>query len=129
MTTMAEPVAAREMSSSTRNASWLNNYVRKPQKGQAEGRCVGAAGINGARPRYADRQMRDNRKHWDKDGTRLVEGRNGEKIVEGEYVHAYHVIQSFAREGDGALDPDSPEDRERSEERRVGREGRRGSAR
>ena len=111
---MAEPVAAVVMSSSTRNASRLNNYVRKQKKGQAEERFVGAAGINGASPRYADRQMRDNRKHWDKDGTRLVEGRNGEKIVEGEYVHAYHVIQSFAREGDGALDPDSPEDREKA---------------
>src|SRR5699024_5990931 len=132
MTTMAEPVAAVVMSSSTRNASRLNNYVRKQKKGQAEERFVGAAGINGASPRYADRQMRDNRKHGDEDGARLGEGRNGatrgegrdgmrlreardgERIVEGEPVPAYHVTQSCAREGDGALDPDGPEDREKA---------------
>ncbi len=40
----------------------------------------------------------------------LPDGTKGNRFYEGEYVQAYSLVQSFAREGDGALDPNDPVD-------------------
>lgn len=90
------------------------------KKGQAQGdRFVAASGVHGAIPEFAEKQFRDNRKRWVKDGTRTVKVRSGtdattgeplyRDATEGAYVQAYHVIQSFARDGEGALDPEDPQ--------------------
>lgn len=113
---MTEPIAAVVLSSSSRRSHALNAYVSTEKAGQAEGeRFVAASGINGCIPELAEKQMRDNRKRWGKNGTRVVDGPTG-KITEGQYVQAYHVIQSFARDGLGALDPDDPNDWEKAHE-------------
>ncbi|TDP79753.1 relaxase/mobilization nuclease-like protein [Brachybacterium sp. AG952] len=118
--TMAERVAAVVMASPTRNVSRLNRYVRQQKEGQTDDRFVAASGINGCSTRYADQQMRDNRKRWAKDGQRVVTDKDGKQIFEGEYVHAYHVIQSFARDGEGALNPEDTDDWEKAHD--LGRE-------
>lgn len=117
---MAERVAAVVMASPTRNVSRLNRYVRQQKEGQTDDRFVAASGINGCSTRYADQQMRDNRKRWAKDGQRVVTDKDGKQIFEGEYVHAYHVIQSFARDGEGALNPEDTDDWEKAHD--LGRE-------
>ena len=118
--TMSERVAAVVMASPTRNVSRLNRYVRQQKEGQTDDRFVAASGINGCSTRYADQQMRDNRKRWAKDGQRVVTDNDGKQIFEGEYVHAYHVIQSFARDGEGALNPEDTDDWENAHD--LGRE-------
>lgn len=118
--TIAERVAAVVMASPTRNVSRLNRYVRQQKEGQTDDRFVAASGINGCSTRYADQQMRDNRKRWAKDGQRVVTDKDGKQIFEGEYVHAYHVIQSFARDGEGALNPEDTDDWEKAHD--LGRE-------
>lgn len=96
------------MASPTRTSSALDTYVNAEKKDQAEGeRFVAASGINGAIPEFAERQRRDNRKRWNKNATRTVE-KDDKTVTEGQYVQAYHVIQSFARTGEGALDPNDP---------------------
>jgi hypothetical protein len=113
------PIAAVVLSSPTRSSLRLNAYVSTEKTGQAKGdRFVAASGINGCIPEFAEKQMRDNRKRWDKNGERIVE-KNGRKAVEGVYVQAYHVIQSFARDGRGSLDPDSSEDWEIAHENGI----------
>lgn len=113
---MTEPIAAVVLSSSSRRSQALNTYVSTEKAGQAEGeRFVAASGINGCIPELAEKQMRDNRKRWGKNGTRVVDGPTG-KITEGQFIQAYHVIQSFARDGLGALDPDDPNDWEKAHE-------------
>jgi hypothetical protein len=113
------PIAAVVLSSPTRSSLRLNAYVSTEKSGQAKGdRFVAASGINGCIPEFAEKQMRDNRKRWDKNGERVVE-KNGRDTVEGVYVQAYHVIQSFARDGLGALDPDSSEDWEIAHENGI----------
>lgn len=121
----AQPLAAVVMSSPTRNASRLLTYVLREKAGQAAGtRYVAASGLNGAIPEVAMQQYRDNRKRWGKDGQRqvIVTGKDGvvRTLTEGQFVQGYHVIQSFAREGEGALDPAKPEDRETAH--RLGRQ-------
>lgn len=114
------PLAAIVVTSPTRNSARLVAYVLTEKKGQARGdRFVAASGIHGAIPEFAEKQFRDNRKRWGKDGTRTVKVRwgtdatTGEPLyrdaTEGAYVQAYHVIQSFARDGEGALDPEDPQ--------------------
>lgn len=114
------PLAAIVVSSPTRNSARLIAYVLTEKKGQTAGdRFVAASGINGAIPEFAEKQFRDNRKRWAKDGTRTVKVRSGtdattgeplyRDTIEGAYVQGYHVIQSFARDGEGALDPEDPE--------------------
>ncbi|WP_422114728.1 relaxase/mobilization nuclease domain-containing protein [Brachybacterium sp. UNK5269] len=111
---MAEQIAAVVVASPTRNSARLSTYVSAPKKGQKGERFVAASGINGCIPEVAEKQMRDNRKRWGKNGERVVELPNGGKAVEGEYVQAYHVIQSLARDGVGSLDPENPEDWEKA---------------
>ena len=120
----AQPIAAVVMSSPTRNASRLLAYVRREKPGQAAGtRYVAASGLNGAIPEVAMQQFRDNRKKWGKDGQRqvAVKGKDGlvRTLTEGQFVQGYHLIQSFARDGEGALDPHDPKDQETAH--RLGR--------
>lgn len=128
---MNAPLACTVMSSPSRNSGRLNAYVHNPKHGQAKGdRYVMASGLNGAIPEYAEHQMRQNRKRWGKNAMRQVkvpwaiDEKSGEKkyrsTTEGEYVQAYHVIISHAREGRGALDPNVPSDQ--AEAHRIGRE-------
>lgn len=113
---MAEQIAAVTTSNPSRRSHALNKYVSTEKAGQAKGeRFVAASGINGCIPELAEKQMRDNRKRWGKNGTRTVEVPTG-NITEGQYVQAYHVIQSFGRDGLGALDPDNPNDWEKAHE-------------
>lgn len=112
-----QPIAAVVMSSPTRNASRLLAYVRREKPGQAAGtRYVAASGLNGAVPEVAMQQFRDNRKRWGKDGQRQVAAKGKDGVVrtltEGQFVQGYHVIESFARDGEGALDPNDPKDHE-----------------
>lgn len=116
------PVAVVCVASPTRTSAALNAYVRNEKKGQAKGeRFVAAAGVNGAVPELMETMMRMNRKRWGKDGTRVVMKKHGVDengapvmlpVTEGAFVQGYHVILSYAKEGRGALDPNSPEDRE-----------------
>lgn len=110
---MVKPIAAVVMSSPTRNSARLIAYALTEKDGQAKGdRFVAASGINGCIPEFAEGQFRDNRKRWRKDGTRTVKVQWGtdkvtgqptyRDVTEGAYVQAYHVIQSFARDGAGA---------------------------
>lgn len=112
---MAEPIKAIVVASASRNSAALNNYVRDEKEGQAKGeRFVAASGINGCIPELAEKQMRDNRKRWGKNGSREVLKKYGtdeagsdvnKRVTEGAFVQSYHVIQSFARDGIGGLDP------------------------
>lgn len=116
------PVAVVCVSSPTRASVRLNAYVRNEKPGQAKGeRFVAAAGVNGAVPELMETMMRMNRKRWGKDGTRVVLKQHGVDengapvmlpVTEGAFVQGYHVILSYAKEGEGALDPNSFEDRE-----------------
>lgn len=116
------PVAVVCVASPTRASVRLNAYVRNEKPGQAKGeRFVAAAGVNGAVPELMETMMRMNRKRWGKDGTRVVLKQHGVDengapvmlpVTEGAFVQGYHVILSYAKEGPGALDPNSPEDRE-----------------
>ncbi len=116
------PVAVVCVASPTRASVRLNAYVRNEKPGQAKGeRFVAAAGVNGAVPELMETMMRMNRKKWGKDGTRVVLKQHGVDengapvmlpVTEGAFVQGYHVILSYAKEGPGALDPNSPEDRE-----------------
>lgn len=113
---MAGKVAAIVVASPTRRSTALNQYVRKPKKGQRVDRFVASSGINGAMPAAVEVQMGRNRTHWGKDGTRTVTkdvGGEEKSVTEGQYVQAYHVIQSFARDGEGSLDPEDPGEWER----------------
>lgn len=120
---MAAPIAAIVVASPTRNASRLLAYALNKKKGQTTDRFVVASGLNGAIPEVAAAQYRDNRKRHGKNGERQVrvpDDKGGMRtITEGAYVQGYHVIQSFARDGEGALDPNDPEAWE--EAHRLGR--------
>lgn len=120
---MAAPIAAIVVASPTRNASRLLAYALNRKPGQTTDRFVAASGLNGAIPEVAAAQYRDNRKRHGKNGERQVQvpdGKGGMRtITEGAYVQGYHVIQSFARDGEGALDPDDPEAWEKAH--RLGR--------
>lgn len=110
-------IAAVVVASPTRRSAALNAYVSTEKLGQRKGeRFVARSGINGCIPEYAERQMRDARRRWGKDGTRKVKNQHGKSVTEGEYVQAYHVIQSFARDGAGGLDPRDPRAREEAHE-------------
>lgn len=112
---MAEPIKAIVVASASRNSAALNSYVRDEKEDQAKGeRFVAASGINGCIPELAEKQMRDNRKRWGKNGSREVLKKHGadeagndvnKRVTEGVFVQSYHVIQSFARDGIGGLDP------------------------
>ena len=111
---MSTPIAAIVTASSSRSSVRLNAYVSNEKKGQAKGeRFVAQSGVNGCLPPFEERQFRDNRKHWGKNGERVVE-RRGKRCREGRYVQAYHVIESFARDGVGAFNPENPDDWERA---------------
>lgn len=120
---MAAPIAAIVVASPTRNASRLLAYALNRKPGQTTDRFVAASGLNGAIPEVAAAQYRDNRKRHGKNGERQVQvpdGKGGMRtITEGAYVQGYHLIQSFARDGEGALDPDDPEAWEKAH--RLGR--------
>ena len=120
---MAAPIAAIVVASPTRNASRLLAYALNKKKGQTTDRFVAASGLNGAIPEVASAQYRDNRKRHGKNGERQVLVPDGKgravAVTEGAYVQGYHIIQSFARDGEGALDPDDPEAWE--EAHRLGR--------
>lgn len=108
---MSEPIASIVVASPTRSSIALDGYVNNEKEGQEKGdRNVAISGINGCIPEVAEKQRRDNRKRWGKNGTRTVRNGFGNLTTEGEYVQAYHVIRSHAREGLGALDPENPED-------------------
>jgi hypothetical protein len=113
---VSTPIAAVVLASPSRKSVRLNTYVSTEKEGQKKGdRFVARSGLNGCIPEFAERQMRDNRKRWGKDAERVVT-RNGRKYREGQFVQAYHVIQSFARDGEGALDPNNPDDWEKAHE-------------
>lgn len=127
---MATPIAAVVLASPSRKSVRLHTYVSTEKEGQKKGdRFVAQSGLNGCIPEFAERQFRDNRKRWGKNADRTVE-RGGRRFVEGQYVQAYHLIQSFARDGVGALDPASSDDWEKAHElgmllaKRVAGEGR-----
>lgn len=117
---MRAPIAAVVLASPSRTSAALHAYVSTEKKGQRKGdRFVAQSGLNGCIPEFAERQFRDNRKHFNKNGTRkkIVRHAHGEtEVTEGQFVQAYHVIQSFARDGEGALDPNNPDDWERAHE-------------
>lgn len=133
---MPRPIAAVVVASPTRRSVALHTYVSTDKQGQVGDRYVAASGINGAIPELAEAQMRDNRKHWNKNGTRTVTrnvGGHEKQVVEGQFVQAYHVIQSVAREGEGSLDPTDPDAWETAHElgvalaRKVAGDGRQGT--
>lgn len=108
---MTEAIASIVVASPTRSSIALDGYVNNEKEGQEKGdRNVAISGINGCIPEVAEKQRRDNRKRWGKNGTRTVRNGFGNLAPEGEYVQAYHVIRSHARVGLGALDPENPED-------------------
>lgn len=92
-----QPIAAVVVASSTRNSAALIGYVLNDKKDQRGERYVVATGVNGALVDRAEAQFRDVRKRHGKDRA-------------GQYVQAYHVIQAFAKDGVGALDPENPDD-------------------
>jgi hypothetical protein len=110
---MSTPIAAVVLASPSRTSAALHAYVSMEKKGQKKGdRFVARSGLNGCIPEFAERQFRDNRKRFNKNGTRktIVRHAHGEtEVTEGQFVQAYHVIQSFARDGEGALDPNDPD--------------------
>ena len=60
-------------------------------------------------------------KNWRSDeekrlGQFKLDGLGETEVTEGQFVQAYHVIQSFARDGEGALDPNNPDDWEKAHE-------------
>lgn len=79
--------------SATRSADALINYALDDKANQRGERYVMASGLGGLLVSVAKQQMRDVRKKWNKDR-------------KGAFVHAYHVIQSFAKD---ELNPDDPE--------------------
>ncbi len=117
---MRAPIAAVVLASPSRTSAALHAYVSTEKKGQKKGdRFVAQSGLNGCIPELAERQFRDNRKRFNKNGTRkkVVRHAHGEtEVIEGQFVQAYHVIQSFARDGEGALDPNNPDDWEKAHE-------------
>lgn len=117
---MMAPIAAVVLASPSRTSAALHAYVSTEKKGQKKGdRFVAQSGLNGCIPEFAERQFRDNRKRFNKNGTRkkTVRHAHGEtEVTEGQFVQAYHVIQSFARDGEGSLDPSKPDDWERAHE-------------
>ncbi len=117
---MSTPIAAVVLASPSRTSAALHAYVSMEKKGQKKGdRFVAQSGLNGCIPEFAERQFRDNRKRFNKNGTRktIVRHAHGEtEVTEGQFVQAYHVIQSFARDGEGALNPNNPDDWERAHE-------------
>lgn len=117
---MRAPIAAVVLASPSRTSAALHAYVSTEKKGQKKGdRFVAQSGLNGCIPEFAERQFRDNRKRFNKNGTRkkVVRHAHGEtEVTEGQFVQAYHVIQSFARDGEGALDPNDPDDWEKAHE-------------
>lgn len=92
-----QPIAAVVVASSTRNSAALIGYVLNDKKDQRGERYVVATGVNGALVDRAEAQFRDVRKKHGKDRA-------------GQWVQAYHVIQAFAKDGVGALDPEDPDD-------------------
>lgn len=92
-----QPIAAVVVASSTRNSAALIGYVLNDKKDQRGERYVVATGVNGALVDRAEAQFRDVRKRHGKDRA-------------GQYVQGYHVIQAFAKDGVGALDPEDPDD-------------------
>ena len=117
---MRAPIAAVVLASPSRTSAALHAYVSTEKKGQKKGdRFVAQSGLNGCIPEFAERQFRDNRKRFNKNGTRkkIVRHAHGEtEVTEGQFVQAYHVIQSFARDGEGSLDPNDPDDWEKAHE-------------
>lgn len=79
--------------SATRTVDALINYALNDKPDQQGERYVMASGVGGLLVSVAKQQMRDVRKKWGKDKP-------------GAFVHAYHVIESFAK---GELDPDDPD--------------------
>ncbi|AZH83560.1 hypothetical protein EAO79_12100 [Plantibacter sp. PA-3-X8] len=81
------------VASATRSADALINYALNDKPGQQGERYVMASGVGGLLVSLAKQQMRDVRKKWGKDRP-------------GAFVHAYHVIESFAK---NELDPNEPD--------------------
>ncbi len=98
---MAQPIAAVVVASSTRNSAALINYALNDKKNQKGERYVIATGVHGLFVRHAEAQFRDVRKKHGKNRA-------------GQYVQGYHVIQAFAKDGIGALDPGDPDYWERA---------------
>lgn len=92
-----KPIAAVVVASSTRSSDALINYTLGDKKEQQGERYVMSSGVHGLYVSRAKQQFRDVRKRYGKDRP-------------GQYVQAYHVIQSFARDGVGALNPADPEE-------------------
>lgn len=81
------------VASATRSADALINYALDDKPNQIGERYVMASGVGGLLVSVAKQQMRDVRKRFNKDKP-------------GAFVHAYHVIESFAKD---ELNPDDPD--------------------
>jgi len=81
------------VASATRSADALISYALDDKPNQTGERYVMASGVGGLLVSVAKQQMRDVRKRFNKDKP-------------GAFVHAYHVIESFAK---NELDPDDPD--------------------
>jgi hypothetical protein len=80
------------VASASRSADALISYALDVKADQQGERYVMASGVGGLLVSVAKQQMRDVRKKWNKNKP-------------GAFVHAYHVIESFAKD---ELDPDDP---------------------
>lgn len=112
---MSEPIAAVVVASPTRTMDALTSYVSNRKKGAKQDRWLFQSGINGAQPQFFAAQARRNRTQFGKNGTHTVQrtyknqyGSTTKSVTEGNYINGYHVIQSFARDGEGGLDPKDP---------------------
>ena len=120
MTKTLRPVAGIVTSSPTRTSRRLNYYVEHEASGASKPRFVARSGINGAAPRNMEILMDMNRRMWGKDVTLLRRyGKYDRPERVSRWVQAYSIIQSFAKEGVGALDPDDPADIEIAHEAGV----------
>lgn len=81
------------VASASRSAHALISYALDDKSDQQGERYVMASGVGGLLVSVAKQQMRDVRKKWNKDKP-------------GAFVHAYHVIESFAKD---ELDPEDPD--------------------
>jgi hypothetical protein len=81
------------VASASRSADALISYALDGKPDQKGERYVMASGVGGLLVSVAKQQMRDVRKKWNKNKP-------------GAFVHAYHVIESFAKD---ELDPDDPD--------------------
>ncbi|MHA3724169.1 relaxase/mobilization nuclease domain-containing protein [Leucobacter sp. HY1910] len=96
-------------SSPSRNVAALFNYLKNPKRGQsASDRNILIVGMNGALSSVAEKQFRDTRKKYGKNGSAKAASKGGRSVATGEFVQAYHVLVSFGSDELDRNDPDAP---------------------